>query len=129
MLPSCILEFSSCIRVEGANVPTTFPIGDDGFGVVSTFSLSLTSQFHAQTVHIDEHVFDAKLGQLTHTDRQISTVYEDGKVWLLTPGGYIVYGLTDSLIGASTKVVTPKESSTCTMQTTDYSPRLCQSRA
>jgi hypothetical protein len=36
---------------------------------------------------------------------------------LLRPGRYRAYGLTDCLKGASTELLTPKESSTCTMQT------------
>ncbi len=105
-------------RVKGTGVPTSFPLGDDGLAVVSAFSQSLTFQFLTATVHVDEEVFDTQSGQLTHTVMQLPTVNEDGKVWLLRPGRYRAYGLTDSLIGASTELLMPKESSTCTMQTT-----------
>jgi len=95
------------IRVEGAGVPTSFPIGDDGFAYVSAFSLSLTFQFLATTVHVDEEVFVSESGQFTHTIRQLSTVTEDGKVWLLRPGRYRAYGLMDCFMGTSTELLTP----------------------
>lgn len=68
------------VCVEGATVPTSFPVGDDGLDVVSAFSLSLTFHLQVQTVHVDEEVFDAETRTLTHTVRQLSTVNEDGKV-------------------------------------------------
>jgi hypothetical protein len=106
------------VRVEGAGVPTSFPLGDNGVAVVSAFSLSLTFQFLAATVHVDEEVFDAESGLLTHTVRQLPTTTEDGRVWLLKAGRYRAYGLSDCLMGASTELLTPRESSTCTVQTT-----------
>lgn len=104
------------IGVEGAGIPTSFPLSDDGFAVVSAFCLTLNFQFHAQTVHIDEEVFDPLLGDLTHTMRQLSSVNEEDKVWLLRPGRYRAYGLTDLVMGASTKILISKESSACTVQ-------------
>lgn len=78
--------------------------------------MSLRFQFHATTLHSDEEVFDADTRVLTHTIRQISIVYEDGKVWLLCPRRYRAFGLSDSLMGASTELLVLKESSTCSIQ-------------
>lgn len=48
------------VQAEGVGVSTSFPIHDDGLAVVSALKLSLTFQFHAPTVHVDEDVFDAE---------------------------------------------------------------------
>lgn len=37
------------IQVEGAGVPTSYPLGDDGFVLVSVFSLSHPEQNVAMT--------------------------------------------------------------------------------
>lgn len=49
---------------------------------------------------------------------QLPTVLEDGKLWLLRPSRYRAHYLSDSFIGASTKLLKPKESSTSTVQAT-----------
>lgn len=100
------------INVEGAGVPTSLPILDEDLAVVSALSLGFTFDFQAQTKHVNEEVFDVLSRELTHTIRQFSSPNEDGKFWLLRPGRYRAFGLTDSLMGASSELLTPRESST-----------------
>lgn len=103
------------VQVEVAGVPTLFSTREDGLAIVSAFGLSLTFQFQAQIVHVDEEVFDDDTGELTDTVRLLFTVNEEGRVWLLKFGRYRAYGLTDSVMGVSIALLLLKESSTCTV--------------
>ena len=66
-------------------------------------------------MHIEEQVFDAVIGNLTHTVNQFSVVKDDDKLWLLKPRTYRAYGLSDSLPPCSTELLTPRVSSTSTL--------------
>ena len=66
-------------------------------------------------MHIEEQVFDAVTRNLTHTVSQFSVVKDDDKLWLLKPGTYRAYGLSDSLPPCSTELLTPRVSSTSTL--------------
>ena len=66
-------------------------------------------------MHIEEQVFDAITGNLTHTVSQFSVVKDDDKLWLLKPRTYRAYGLSDSLPPCSTELLTPQVSSTSTL--------------
>ena len=101
------------ILVDGPGVPFSFPVGGDGFGVISAFRLSLRFHYLVDSMHIDEEFIDAATGQLTHTVAQISTVSEEGKIWLLKPGRYRLYGLNESLHSTSSELLTSRISSTC----------------
>jgi hypothetical protein len=67
---------------------------------------------------IDEEVYDAQFGDLIHTIGQSPVCDGDSKQWLLNVGRYRVYGISDSVMAASTELVTPHQSSTCTVQLT-----------
>jgi hypothetical protein len=55
---------------------------------------------------------------LIHTIGQSPVCDGDTKQWLLNVGRYRVYGVSDSVMAASTELVTPNRSSTGTVQLT-----------
>jgi hypothetical protein len=67
---------------------------------------------------IDEEVYDAQSGDLIHTIGQSPVCDGDTKQWLLNAGRYRVYGVSDSVMAASTELVTPHRSSTGIVQLT-----------
>jgi hypothetical protein len=67
---------------------------------------------------IDEEVYDAKSGDLIHIIGQSPVCDEGTKQWLLNARRYQVYGVSDSVMAASTELVTPHRSSTGTVQLT-----------
>jgi hypothetical protein len=67
-------------------------------------------------IFIDEQVFDALSGDLIHTIRQSLICDEDSKQWLLKAGRFRVYDVSDSVMVASTELVTSHQSSICTVQ-------------
>jgi hypothetical protein len=60
---------------------------------------------------IDEEVYDAHSGNLIHTIGQSPVCEGASKHWLLNVGRYRVYGVSDSVMAASTELVTPHRSS------------------
>ena len=74
---------TALIHADGHAIPVAFPIGADGFCWVSALRLSLRFQFREESMHIEEQVFDAVTGNLTHTVSQFSVVKDDNKLWLL----------------------------------------------
>lgn len=105
------------IRADAHLVPVTFPVGTDGYAKVTALSLSLRFQFQEESMYLEEEIFDSELGSVTHAIIQLSFRNDAGKMWLLKPGKYRVYGRLDSLLGASTEVLTARESSTSTIHT------------
>ena len=67
---------------------------------------------------IDEEVYDALSGDLIGTISQSRVCDGASKQWLLNVGRYRVYGVTDSVMAASTELVRPHRSSTSTIQLT-----------
>jgi hypothetical protein len=67
---------------------------------------------------IDEEVYDAQSGDLIHTIGQSPACDGPSKQWLLNAGRYRVYGVSDSVMAATTELVTPHRSSTGTVQLT-----------
>jgi hypothetical protein len=67
---------------------------------------------------IDEEVYDAQSGDLIHTISQSLVCDGASKQWLLNAGRYRVYGVSDSVMAATTELVTPHHSSTGTIQLT-----------
>ena len=106
---------TTLIHADGHAILVAFPIGADGFCWVSALRLSLRFQFWEESMHIEEQVFDAVTGNLTHSVSQFSVVKDDNKLWLLKPGTYRAYGLSDSLPPCSTELLTPRVSSTSTL--------------
>ena len=92
------------IRSNGDCVPISFPLGNDGLAFVSIVRLGLWFQLNIDSLHIDEEVFDLAFGGITHTIGQIPECSGDGKHWLLRPGRFRLYDLTESTMAASTKL-------------------------
>jgi hypothetical protein len=106
------------IYSNAGGVPISFPLGNDGVALVTSIRLSLRFQMSEDFMFIDEEVYDAQSGDLIHTIGQSPVCDGDTKQWLLNAGRYRVYGVSDSVMAASTKLVTPHRSSTGTVQLT-----------
>ena len=106
------------LYVHGVRVPLTFRMEKDGLAIVTAQRLSLRFGFREDTIIVDEDVFDVVTSELTHTLGRVSQRDENNNLfWSLHPGRYRVFGLTDSQMAASTEILTPRNSSTCTIQT------------
>jgi hypothetical protein len=105
------------IRVDGEGVPITFPVGSDGLALVTALCLSLQFQLKAMSLHIDEDIYDTKSGDLIHTISQSPVCIGNGKYWLLRPGRFRLYGLSESIMATTTSLATPLSSPSCTIQT------------
>jgi hypothetical protein len=106
------------IYSDVGGVPISFPLGNDGVALVTSIRLSLKFQMGEDFMFIDEEVYDAQSGDLIHTIGQSPVCDGDTKQWLLNAGRYRVYGVSDSVMAASTELVTPHRSSTGTVQLT-----------
>lgn len=104
------------IRADTNGVPVSFPLGEDGFCRVTALRLRLRFHLREESMHVEEEVFDAITGDLTHTVAQVSFVNDEGKLWLLKPGKYRVYGLCESVPCSSVEFHAPRLSSTSTQQ-------------
>jgi hypothetical protein len=91
-------------------------MGNDGFALVTSLRLSLRFQFNEEFMFIDEEVFDAHSGDLIHTIGQSPVSDRSSKQWLLKPGRFRVYGVSELVMAASTELVTPHRSSTYPIQ-------------
>ena len=100
------------LRADSHSVPITFPLGVDGCAMISSTTLSLRFQYREESLHVEEEIFDDISGELSHAVGQLSTQKEFGTFWLLKPGKYRVYGITESVLGASTELLTPRSSTT-----------------
>ena len=116
-VPTALLPHMVKIRAHGIGLPILFPVGADGFASVSSIRLSIRFLMQEPTVAIEEEVVDPLTTGVTHT---ISLEWEraaDGsQIWRLRLGKYRMYGLTELQMAASTEIITPRWSSTCTMQ-------------
>jgi hypothetical protein len=104
------------ICADGVGVPISFPLGNDGLVLVTSLRLSLRFQLSEEFMYIDKEVYDAHSGELIQTIGQSPVCDGDTKQWLLNAGRYQVYGISDSLMVASTELITPHRSSTSTVQ-------------
>lgn len=100
------------IRADSHSVPVTFPLGANGYAIVSSTTLSLRFQFREDALYVEEEVFDNDSGILLHAIGQLHSTNDAGMFWSLKPGKYRAYGLPDSVMPASTKILTPRQSST-----------------
>ena len=106
------------LRAVGNRVPVSFCMEESGTATVTGLRLSLRFHFLEESIYIEEEVFDNDTGEVSHTIGQVSFHNDsNGKVWFLPLGGFVVYGLTESQRAASIVLLTPRRSSTCTMQT------------
>ena len=106
------------IYLDGVRVPISFPLGSDGVAHVTSLRLSLRFQLSEDFMFIDEEVYDANSGDLIHTISQSPVCNKGSKHWLLNARRYRVYGVSDSVMAASTELITPHRSSTSTVQLT-----------
>jgi hypothetical protein len=106
------------IYSDAGGVPISFPLGNDEVALVTSIRLSLRFQMSEDFMFIDEEVYDAQSRDLIHTIGQSPVCDGDTKQWLLNAGRYRVYGMSDSVMAASTELVTPHRSSTGTVQLT-----------
>jgi hypothetical protein len=105
----------SIIYANDDSVPISFPLGSDELTVVTSLRLSLRFRLSEDFMFIDEEVYDVLLGDLVQTIEQSPVCDGDSKQWLLRPNRYQVYGVSDSVLVASTELVTPHRSSTGTV--------------
>jgi hypothetical protein len=100
----------STIRADGKSVLILFPLGSDVLPNVSAICLGLWFQLNIAFLHIDKEVFDLVSRDVTHTIGQIPVCNGDGNHWLLRPGWFIVYGLSESTMAASIELAMPLRS-------------------
>jgi hypothetical protein len=105
------------IQADGDGVPISFPLGSDGLALVSTVFLGFRFQLNIASLHIDEEVFDSIFGDVIHTIGQIPMCNGDGKHWLLRPGRFRLYGLSESTMAVSTKLAPSLRSPSSTNHT------------
>ena len=98
------------IQADGDGVPISFPLGSDGLASILAICLRLWFQLNIASLHIDKEVFDSIFSDVIHTIGQIPMCNRDGKHWLLRPGRFRLYGLSESTMAASTELVTPLRS-------------------
>jgi hypothetical protein len=103
------------IYFDAGGVPISFPLGNDEVALVTSIRLSLRFQMSEDFMFIDEEVYDAQSGDLIHTIGQSLACDGASKQWLLNAGRYRVYGVSDSVMAASTELVTPHRSSIGTL--------------
>ena len=106
------------IYFDGVGVPISFPLGSDGVAHVTSLRLRLRFQLSEDFMFIDEEVYDTNSRDLIHTIGQSPVCDGGSKRWLLNAERYRVYRVNDSLMAASTELVTPHRSSIGTIQLT-----------
>jgi hypothetical protein len=106
------------IYVDGDGVPVSFPLGNDGLARVTSLRLSLRFRLSEDFMFVDGEVYDALSGHLINTIEQSPVCDGDSKHSLLKHGKYRVYGVSDSIMVASTELVTLYRSSTSIVQLT-----------
>ena len=104
------------LRADPPSVPVLFPLGEDGHAIVTSTTLSLRFQYRDVTVFVEEEVFDDRTGQVSQSIRQTRIENDVGAFWLLKPGKYRVYGVSESMFECSTELLTPRESSTISIE-------------
>jgi hypothetical protein len=106
------------IYCEVGGVPISFPLGIDRVAHVTSLRLNLRFQMSEDFMFIDEEVYDAQSGDLIHTIGQSPVFDGASKQWLLNARRYQVYGVSDSVMAATTELITPHRSSIGTVQLT-----------
>jgi hypothetical protein len=104
------------LRAEHNSVPVLFPLSEDGHAIVNCATLSLRFQYREVTIFVEEKVFDDQTGLVSHAIRQSRVENDVGAFWLLKPGKYRVYGVSESMFECSTELLTPRESSTVSIE-------------
>jgi len=104
------------LRADQHSVPVLFPLGEDGHAIVNCATLSLRFEYREVTIFVEEEVFDDQTGVVSHAIRQTRVENDVGAFWLLKPGKYRVYGVSESMFDCSTELLTPRESSTVSIE-------------
>ena len=104
------------VRSDFHSVPVLFPLAEDGHAIVTCTTLTVRFLFRKNTIFVEEEVFDDQTGLLSHAVGLTSQENDVGTFWLLKPGKYRVYGVTESVLDGSTEILTSKESSTISIE-------------
>jgi len=104
------------LRVEPHSVPVFFPLDEDGHAIVTSTTLSLRFQYREVTIFVEKEVFDDHTDLVSHAILHTRVENDLGAFWLLKPGKYRVYGVSDSMLECSTELLTPRESSTVSVE-------------
>jgi hypothetical protein len=103
---------------HGIGIPILFPIDAEGIDVVSRLHLSIRFSLKASTIWIEREIFHPDIGLFVQTLHETSKLTDNGNVvWELGAGKYRVYGLPNSQMGVSTKILAPLRSSTAALST------------
>jgi hypothetical protein len=101
------------VRAEHHSVSVLFSLGEDGHARVTCTTLSLRFQYREVTIFVKKEVFDDQTGlvshAIAHTIGQTRGENDVGAFWLLKPGKYCVYGVSDFELNCSTELLTPRE--------------------
>ena len=92
------------IQGDGDGVPISFPLDSDELALVTTVRLGLRFHLNIASLHIDKEVHDSISGDVIYIIGQILVSDGDGKYWLLGPGRFRLYGLSESTMAASTEL-------------------------
>ena len=101
---------------EHHSLPVLFPLGEDGHAIVTSTTLSLRFRFRDVTIFVEEEVFDNQTGIVSHAVCQTRGENDVGSFWLLKPGKYRVYGVSESVLECSIELLTTRESSTISIE-------------
>jgi hypothetical protein len=105
--PSDTYPSYAVIHADGEGVPLSFPLQNDELLRITSLRLSLRFGLSEDFMFLDEEVYDIESGNLINTIEQSPVCDEDSKEWLLRPGRFRVYGVSESVMAASTELVTP----------------------
>ena len=103
---------------HGIGIPILFSIDAHGIVVVSDLHLSIRFSLKASTIWVECEIFHPHTGLVVQTFHETSKLTDNGNVvWELGAGKYRVYGLLDSQIGVSTKILASLWSSISALST------------
>ena len=104
------------IHSNGIGVPILSPVGEDGLATVIALHISIRFGLQDTSLWVEREVYDPYTSALSHTVLEVSKHSDDGSIiWTFKPDRYRMYGLTTSQMSIPTQLVTPRQSSTCTM--------------
>jgi hypothetical protein len=92
------------IRASGHNVPLVLQIAEDGYARVNAHVLHASFGLHHSSIYIEEEVM-LESGEIDRSILQFRYLDNDGHHWVLPPGRYRAFGLTPTLMAASTDLL------------------------
>src|SRR5579875_2031106 len=105
------------VRADCHSVPVTFPLGTDGFAMVTSTTLGLRFQLREDSLYVEEEIYDDSPDIVSRALGQLSIQSDIGTFWLLKPGKYRTYGVAKSGVDSSAAVFTTRTSSTVCLET------------